>query len=291
MATPLVKPSQSFVANYIARRSELPSPRAQVLTPRSGTGRKHIRIFYPLDEDCPGGHQPKLHEVDSTQLAAVKYLLLFFCLVQIVITAGITWVLRRQVVEIHDYAHEVFTYGAVVLCCFAAMLGALGVCLRSLPLLLFFYINQLWSLSNVCNFFVMYLQSDQRTTTTCALVKRGELTLAQAQGMGLGVDCDDVESRTKLLLGVMVMLLTQLWVSCFLCKTYSEMVQTRRSDDNDRRLTAFVWTRRRETWTQLRRFEDVVQRQFEELRSSLVSRQGVKQGFTAAMPPGATSAR
>ena len=42
-------------------------------------------------------------------------------------------------------------------------------------------------------------------------------------------------------------------------------------DEDDRQLVDFIWDRRRETWLHLRRFEDVVQRQFEELRMSLVA--------------------
>ena len=48
------------------------------------------------------------------------------------------------------------------------------------------------------------------------------------------------------------------------------------NDNDDHALVDFIWERRRETWVQLRRFEDVVQRQFEELRSSLVNRHGSK---------------
>ena len=47
---------------------------------------------------------------------------------------------------------------------------------------------------------------------------------------------------------------------------------------------------RRETWIQLRRFEDVVQRQFEELRSSLVNRHGSKRDLSANMQPTPSSA-
>ena len=45
--------------------------------------------------------------------------------------------------------------GANGLAAFAAVCGFLGVFIKSRPALLFFYINQLWSLSNVCTFFVM----------------------------------------------------------------------------------------------------------------------------------------
>ena len=103
-----------------------------------------------------------------------------------------------------------------------------------------------------------------------------------------------------MMLVVLVALLTQLWVSCFLARTYSELLQDAANDADDKALVNFVWERRRETWVQarappprhhcgarivrerpraraqLRRFEDVVQRQFEELRSSLVNRQGVR---------------
>ena len=68
-------------------------------------------------------------------------------------------------------------------------------------------------------------------------------------------------------------LLGQLWFSCFLSKMYSEKIQDRANDASDKALVDFVWHRRRELWVQLERFEDVVQRQFEELRVSLVHRQ------------------
>ena len=73
----------------------------------------------------------------------------------------------------------------------------------------------------------------------------------------------------------MIVLMSELWVSCFLAKTYSEYIQDEANDEDDRQLVDFIWDRRRETWLHLRRFEDVVQRQFEELRASLHSRTGM----------------
>ena len=66
-------------------------------------------------------------------------------------------------------------------------------------------------------------------------------------------------------------MLAQLWASCFFAKTYSEMLQDQENDEQDRALIKFVWQRRGETWSKLERFEDLVQRQFEELRMSLVA--------------------
>eukprot|EP00966_Prymnesium_polylepis_P026577 613229-Prymnesium_polylepis.1 len=68
---------------------------------------------------------------------------------------------------------------------------------------------------------------------------------------------------------------------------YSEKIQDANNDQSDKATVDFVWHRRRELWVQLERFEDVVQRQFEELRVSLVHRQA--QG-ARAQPMGAGGA-
>ena len=56
-------------------------------------------------------------------------------------------------------------------------------------------------------------------------------------------------------------------------------------------LVDFVWHRRRELWVQLERFEDVVQRQFEELRVSLVHRQAQGPRGTPGASSGSPGAR
>jgi len=272
----LPMPSQSYVEQVIARKLEPPSPRAQsngqLLTPRSGQSRKHMRIFYHLDEVCPEKYFPALHEVNQSRFRAIRHLLQVLCIVQLLASGTILVLLEGK---LHDYVYELFTSGAVLLCGFAAFFGLLGVCFKNRALLLFFYINQLWSLSNVCTFFVMYMQSNESTRKACSLLLRGDLSAEQAVAMAL--DCTEVDRKNRETLVVMVTLLIQMWVSSFLCRTYSEMIQDMRSDDDDRALIEFAWQRRRDLWKELRRFEDVVQRQFEELRSSLVSRQGVKQ--------------
>ena len=50
-----------------------------------------------------------------------------------------------------------------------------------------------------------------------------------------------------------------------------EMLKDMQNDQHDAELVNFVWQRRGETWAKLEKFEDVVQRQFEELRMSLVA--------------------
>ena len=66
-------------------------------------------------------------------------------------------------------------------------------------------------------------------------------------------------------------MIVELWSVCFLSKTYAEMLQDHANDESDSALVDFVWQRRGETWAKLEKFEDVVQRQFEELRMSLVA--------------------
>ena len=114
-------------------------------------------------------------------------------------------------------------------------------------------------------------------------------------------------------------LLAQLWFSCFMAKMYSEKIQDRENDASDKvcagvggwngwspdkseilripsvphlqALVDFVWHRRRELWVQLERFEDVVQRQFEELRVSLVHRQAQGPRGLPGAPSGSLGAR
>ncbi len=49
------------------------------------------------------------------------------------------------------------------------------------------------------------------------------------------------------------------------------MLHEKENDEADHAVVDFVWQRRGETWAKLEKFEDVVQRQFEELRMSLVA--------------------
>ena len=125
------------------------------------------------------------------------------------------------------------------------------------------------------------------------------------------MNCEQIERTSFYMIVTLVTLLLQLWLSSFVSKMYSERIQDRMNDLNDKELVNFVWNRRRETWvqvegctshtvvdyhvsnpshlarhadafasshhavwphSQLERFEDVVQRQFEELRVSLVHR-------------------
>ena len=80
-----------------------------------------------------------------------------------------------------------------------------------------------------------------------------------------------MEATGRLLGFGLLFLILMLWGVCFLSKLYSEMLQDRANDAQDAALVDFVWQRRGETWAKLEKFEDVVQRQFEELRMSLVA--------------------
>ena len=164
----------------------------------------------------------------------------------------------------------------------------MGVLVNNRSLLLFFYINQLFGLSNVCTIFLMQLDENSSAHAACMMVSRGEITQAQVEQQHL--DCAAVEDFQGTVVTMMVLLLGQLWVSCLLAKTYMEMVQDLLNDNDDRALIDFIWERRRETWVQLRRFEDVVQRQFEELRSSLVNRHAAKR-VEQPTPASAASSR
>lgn len=268
---PLRKPSQLYVDNYIARRGEPPSPRTAAVTPRGGQARRAARIFYQLDEECPTHYYPKLKTVNPFFMRSVCVVLQLFCLSQILLSAAILYYARN----FHDSIEQLFAYGANLLCAFAALCGLCGVCASNRSFLLFFYINQLWGLSNVCTFFVMYLESNEKNHAACLEVYSYD-SYDIPDSLADQLDCADVKSTHTMVLVALVALLTQLWMSCFLAKTYSELLQDAANDTDDKALINFVWERRRETWLQLRRFEDVVQRQFEELRSSLVNRQGLR---------------
>lgn len=55
-----------------------------------------------------------------------------------------------------------------------------------------------------------------------------------SQALLLG--CDGIEARHTTMLAVMCTLLAQLWVSCFLARVYSEMIQDLANDHDDREL-------------------------------------------------------
>ncbi|KAL1500403.1 hypothetical protein AB1Y20_013060 [Prymnesium parvum] len=263
------KPSQSYVDNYIAHRGNpvttSPTAPASSTTPRG----RMKRNFYQLEETCPGHYYPKLHEVDPGTMLLMRRLLLVLCFLQVTFSLSIlylTYALKFQ----HDALNELFTYGFASLCAFAGIFGLVGTCFNSRSMLLFFYINQLWGLSNVGTFFVMDLVSNEQSFTACRLYHHGELTRQQLDDSNL--DCDEFERSSYWMIVSLSTLLAQLWFSCFLSKLYSEKIQDRANDASDKALIDFVWHRRREMWVQLERFEDVVQRQFEELRVSLVHR-------------------
>ena len=287
----LRRPSQSYVDNYIARRggSELTPGRAassgcgsassvpppavassSLTSPPSlpTPGRHTPRIFYALERDCPAQYMPEMNVVSPRALRAVRTLLLCLCTTQLSLSFGILYLISVTHF-LHDSTSELFTEAVAALCGFAACAGFVGVWTSSRSMLLFFYINQLWSLSNVSTFAVINLMSADQNGAACQLYRAGELSAQRLRDSGL--DCDALRSTSQFLLGGLALMLAQLWASCFFAKTYSEMLQDQENDEQDRALIKFVWHRRGETWSKLERFEDLVLRQFEELRMSLVA--------------------
>jgi len=281
---PLRKPSQLYVDNYIARSGTTPAPRTAALTPRQGPARKAARIFYPLEDKCPAHYYPDLHLVNDVWMLRTRRALQLMCTMQVVMSV----VLLLYSSTLHNPIDKTFTFATNLLGIVSAVLGFVGVLLNYRTLLLFLYINELFGLSNVCTVFLMRLDDNSSSMTSCGMLDNGELSQAQVEQMGL--DCDEVRSTQKAVVYMMVLLLGQLWFTCVLSKTYMEMVQDHLNDSDDHSLIDFIWERRRETWIQLRRFEDVVQRQFEELRSSLVNRHGSKRDLSANMQPTPSSA-
>jgi len=282
---PLRKPSQLYVDNYIARSGTTPAPRTAALTPRQGPARKAARIFYPLEDKCPAHYYPDLHLVNDVWMLRTRRALQLMCTMQVVMSV----VLLLYSGSLHNPIDKTFTFATNVLGIVSAVLGFVGVLLNYRTLLLFLYINELFGLSNVCTVFLMRLEDNSSSMTSCGMLDNGELSQAQVDQMGL--DCDEVRSTQQAVVAMMVVLLAQLWFTCVLSKTYMEMVQDHLNDSDDHSLIDFIWERRRETWIQLRRFEDVVQRQFEELRSSLVARHGAKREPSSAnMQPTPSSA-
>jgi hypothetical protein len=288
----LRKPSQAYVDSYIARRGDARTPGA--VTPASDAlgggarpGRHAPRIFYKLETSCPAHYYPKLH-ASSSSIRTMRVLLLVLCVVQLVIAFAILYA-TAVTGYLHDPFHEVFTEGVASLCAFAACAGFVGVCASSRPMLLFLYINQLWSLSNVSTFAVIYLTTDEQSATACHLFATGELSRQQLEDRGL--DCAAAAAAGRLLGAGLLFLIVELWSLCFLCKIYSEMLMDAENDEADAALVDFVWKRRGETWAKLEKFEDVVQRQFEELRMSLVAHAHHAQKLTDNSTPQPASPR
>ena len=290
------KPSQAYVDNYIARRGDsgggsTPSTRALAtplattttappLEPLGRSGRQHMpRIFYKLDKECPAQYYPTFNTAPSS-LRAIRCLLLFLCSVQL--AAAFAALYATAVSHyLHDAYAELFTEAVAALCAFAACAGFVGVCASSRPMLLVLYVNQLWCLSNVSTYAVVHMTSEAQGDAACRLYRTGELSKQQLEGL----DCDALDANARYALFLLGGLVGLLWVVCLLSRMYNEMLQDVANDAMDRQLVNFVWQRRGETWAKLEKFEDVVQRQFEELRMSLVAHahhaQGVRHQTTA----------
>lgn len=283
------KPSQSYVDAYIARRGDAlagGTGRTALATTTAGGDRApsrsrqpHHRIFYRLDKECPAQYYPDLHTVPAAA-TTVRRALLLLCVVQLCIAFAVLYATAVSH-YLHDYYAEMFTEAVAALCAFAACAGFVGVCTSSRPMLLILYVNQLWCLSNVSTYAVVHLTSEAQGAAACRLYRRGDLSEAQLEGL----DCDDLEATTRYALIVLGALVSLLWVVCLLSRVYNEMLQDGANDAMDRQMVNFVWQRRGETWAKLEKFEDVVQRQFEELRMSLVAHAHHAQAVRASTVP------
>ena len=198
----LRKPSQAYVDSYIARRGEAAAARTPGPVTPSGTtemstqppkGRHAPRIFYKLERHCPEHYYPKLH-TSTFSIQMMRAVLLVLCVVQLAVAFAILYY-TAVAHYLHDPFHELFTEAVAALCAFAACAGFVGVCASSRPMLLFLYINQLWSLSNVSTFAVVYLTSNTQSTAACGLYAKGELTSKQVDDMEL--DCEQVCVNTN----------------------------------------------------------------------------------------------
>ena len=143
----------------------------------SRPSRNAPRIFYKLERNCPEHYYPKLHTTSSS-IRTLRSALLVLCVVQLLVALSILYA-TAITQYLHDPFHERFTEGVAALCAFAACAGFVGVCVSSRPMLLLLYINQLWSLSNVSTFAVIYLTTADQSATACTLFRRGELTVKQ----------------------------------------------------------------------------------------------------------------
>lgn len=263
-STPSVrKPSQQYMDSAAVRATASVLVQSSVASSR-GAGRP--RIFSALPVDCPSQYYPEMILTSPDTMRAFRSWLLLLCITQVAVALGMYYIVSATHV-LHDPLSELFTEAVAALCAIAACVGIVGVCASSRPMLLFFYINQLWGLANVSTFAVISLSSADQSSAACRLFREGELTRAQLADRGL--DCDAVQRTTRHVSYAVGVLLLLLLASCFLAKAYSEKLQEEENDEQDRALVNFVWQRRRETWAKLEKFEDLVLRQFEDLQSAL----------------------
>jgi len=87
--------------------------------------------------------------------------------------------------SLHSDVDKFFTRSTNVLGAFAALIGFYGVLRKNRNFLLFFYINELFGLSNVCTIFLMRLDANSKDETTCALKERGDLSESQLAALGI----------------------------------------------------------------------------------------------------------
>ena len=283
-STPSVrKPSQQYMDSAAVRATASVLVQGSVASSR-GAGRP--RIFSALPVDCPSQYYPEMIFTSPDTMRAFRSWLLLLCTTQVAVALGMYYIVSATHV-LHDPLSEMFTEAVAALCAIAACVGIVGVCASSRPMLLFFYINQLWGLANLSTFAVISLSSADQSSAACRLFREGELTRAQLADRGL--DCDAVQRTTRHVSYAVGFLLLLLLASCFLAKAYSEKLQDKENDEQDRALVNFVWQRRRETWAKLEKFEDLVLRQFEDLQSALRSRDADTATAAAAACPSPTA--
>ena len=261
----LQKPSKQYVQNYIQARNsqqKFPTPTTNI---RARNNLITNKIFNPLDEQCPEQYFPKLREVSPLKLNRIRSILCALCLAQ----AALSYYVHDSA-TLHDSAYQQFGELATILVAVAAACGILGAVFRSRALLLFSYVSQIWSLSNICTFFIMHIADHEQELSACRLLQLGDLPAEEASAE---IKCGDVDEKHRLILQSMSSMLLLLWAGSYFGRTLSELFQDERNDADDRALVNFVWQRRRETQTQLRQFEGQVLRQFEELREGLMSHQ------------------
>jgi hypothetical protein len=262
----LRKPSQAYVDQYIARRGGTPitpsTEQAIFSGARGQPTRLQPRIFVKLDKECPNHYYPPLNTTASS-LKTIRSLLLFLCAVQFVVALGVLYIIVAK--GFFDRNNDLFAKAVALLYAFAACAGGVGVLASSRSMLLLLYINQLWGLSCLSTFAVLQLTSEEQGMVACDLLPKQQLREAK-------INCALFDEGVRLLLGLgLVLLAALLWAVCYLSRVYSEGLQDKQNDDTDLAIIDFIWQRRGETWERLERFEEVVQRQFEELRMSLVA--------------------
>lgn len=201
----------------------------------------------------------------ATRLATV--VLLVLCSTQAAVSLSLLYAVSTARI-FHDAYVTAFAAVVLILCMLTACAGFGGACLKSRPLLLLFYINQLWSMCVVSTFLVITLADDSEADVACRLYAQGELSLQQIFDHGL--DCAGRPRSRQYLRWALALLISHMLGGCFLCKMHSmHKFQDGEADLVRRGIVRFIGQHHHETYTKLSQFESTIQRQFEELRLSL----------------------